>query len=136
MLPIGFWSSGLHWRPNRVIGGLRQLEEARAGNAKETARKIGAELARAGFGLVVYFSDDDSLEPYVVAGYSSHPSARVGSIRVRYAESQRGLVKFKEEAECQTLFDYRLFPEQDWEAPFYRSLAEDEGVNAVLLAAA
>jgi len=28
-----------------------------------------------------------------------------------------------------------LFPGQDWEAPFYRSLAEEEGVNAVVLVA-
>jgi hypothetical protein len=33
------------------------------------------------------------------------------------------------------LFDHRLFPGPDWEAPFYRSLAELDGVDGVLLLA-
>jgi hypothetical protein len=94
---------------------------------------IGAELAKVGFGLVVYLSDDRSLEPHVVSGYTAALTDGAGAIRVRYAQSQRGQVKFKEETARPDVFDHRLFPGDDWEAPFYRSLAEEEGVDAVLL---
>jgi len=116
-----------------VIGGLWQLDETKAAAARAVGKAIGAELAKAGFGLVVYFSNDQSLEPHVVSGYSSALADGAGAIRVRYAESQRGQVRFNEETDRAELFDHRLFPGQDWEAPFYRSLAEEDGVDAVLL---
>jgi hypothetical protein len=118
-----------------VVGGLWQLDPAQSAAAKAAAQRIGAELAKAGFGLVVYFANDESLEPHVVAGYVAAMPVGSGSnaIRVRYAESQRGQVKFVEEATRSELFETRLFPGPDWEAPFYRSLAESESVDAVLL---
>ena len=69
----------------------------------------------------------------MVSGYSAALTDGAGAIRVRYAELQRGQVKFNEQAARPELFEHRLFPGQDWEAPFYRSLAEEEGVDAVLL---
>jgi hypothetical protein len=119
-----------------VIGGLAQLDRSQATAAKEVAKLIGSELAKAGFCLVVYFSNDDSLEPHVVTGYAAALAGSTGSagrIRVRYAESQRGHVRFNEQATQPELFEYQLFPGQDWEAPFYRSLTEEEGIDAVLL---
>jgi hypothetical protein len=116
-----------------VVGGLWQLDQNRASSAKEAGRAIGTELAKAGFGLLVYFSNDESLEPHVVSGYAAALTDGTGSVRVRYAESQRGQIKFAEETERQDLFEHRLFPGQDWEVPFYRSLAEKDGVDAVLL---
>jgi hypothetical protein len=116
-----------------VIGGLWQLDQTKAAAAKAAGKVIGAELAKAGFGLLVYFSNDKSLESHVVSGYVAALSGGVGAIRIRYAESQRGQVKFNEETAQPELFEHRLFPGQDWEAPFYRSLAEEEGVDAVLL---
>jgi hypothetical protein len=116
-----------------VIGGLWQLDAAKSAAAKATGNVIGGELAKAGFGLVVYFSNDESLEPHVVSGYCASLTDGAGLIRVRYAESQRGQVKFKEETARPELFEHRLFPYQDWEMPFYQSLAEEEGVDAVLL---
>jgi len=116
-----------------VIGGLWQLDDATAAAASDAAKAIGAELAKAGFGLVVYLSDRRSVEPHVVSGYIAALTAGGGAIRVRYAQSQRGQVKFDEETERREVFEHRLFPGDDWEAPFYRSLAEEEGVDAVLL---
>lgn len=116
-----------------VIGGLWQLKPERVAAAKAVAKAIGEELANAGFNLLVYFSNEESLEPHVVSGYVSALGSGAGAIRVRYAESQRGEVKFTEEATRQELFEHLLFPGQDWEAPFYRSLAEDKGVDAVLV---
>jgi hypothetical protein len=116
-----------------VIGGLWQLDKSTVPAAKAAGREIGAEFAKAGFGLVVYFSNDESLEPHVVSGYASAANEGAGAIRVRYAESQRGQVKFDAEADRPDLFERNLFPGEDWEAPFYRSLSEEDGVDAVLL---
>ncbi len=88
-------------------------------------------------GLVVYFSDEDSLEPHVVSGYVNALPAGSGSrsIRVRFAESQRKEVRFAEQATRNELFELSLFAGRDWEAPFYRSLVAADGVDAVLLMA-
>ena len=116
-----------------VIGGLWQLDPAQLTAARAVGERIGEELAKAGFGLVVYFSSDESLEPHVVAGYTRALPKGKGKIRVRFAESQRGQVKFREEATMREIFEISLFPGQDWEMPFYRSLAEEDSVDAVLL---
>ena len=88
-------------------------------------------------GLVVYFSNEESLEPHVVSGYvkALPPGVGAGSIRVRFAESQKNEVKFAEQATRSDLFDPNLFAGNDWEAPFYRSLVDADGVDAVLLMA-
>lgn len=72
----------------------------------------------------------------MVSGYvkALPPGVGARSIRVRFAESQKNQVKFAEQA-TNELFDPILFPGQDWEAPFYRSLVNAEGVDAVLLMA-
>lgn len=116
-----------------VIGGLWQLDIAQQANAKTVGEQIGEELAKAGFGLVVYYSNEESLEPHVVTGYIRALPKGKGKIRVRFAESQRGKVKFKEEATLREIFEVKLFPGQDWEMPFYHSLAEEDNVDAVLL---
>jgi len=120
-----------------IVGGIWQLTPAVADDARKTAQEIGAALAAAGMGLVVYFSDDASLEPHVVAGYVKALPQGIGanSIRMRFAESQRDLVKFPEQTTRGELFEPQLFPGQDWEAPFYRSLVDSNGVDAVLLMA-
>ena len=69
-----------------IIGGIWQLDDPTKVEARKTAQEIGAALATAGMGLVVYFSDDASLEPHVVSGYVAElpPGVGAGSIRVRY----------------------------------------------------
>jgi hypothetical protein len=55
---------------------------------------------------------------------------------VRYAESQKNTVTFAEQATRPDVFDPILLPAgNDWEAPFYRSLVDADGVDAVLLMA-
>jgi len=82
-----------------VIGGFWQLDVSTAAAAKKAGRLLGAELAKAGFHLAVYFSNDESLEPHVVSGYVAAQNEGVssGAIYVRYAESQRGQIKFIEQ---------------------------------------
>ncbi len=123
-----------------IIGGLwelKKLDPAKVDDAKNMAKEIGAALANAGMGLVVYFSNDESLEPHVVSGYAATLPVGTGadSIRVRFAESQKNEVKFAEEATRDDLFAPILFAGNDWEAPFYRSLVDAEGVDGVLLMA-
>jgi hypothetical protein len=122
-----------------IVGGFWTLrnDPAAFDEAKKTAREIGAALAAGGLGLVVYFSDDEALEPHVVAGYvkALPDGAGAGAIRVRYAQSQRTRVKFAEQTTRKEVFELNLFPSDDWEAPFYRSLVASDGVDAVLLMA-
>jgi hypothetical protein len=118
-----------------VIGGLRPLDSDPASKAaaQQTGKIIGAALAKAGFGLVVYYSDAESLEPYVVSGYvAANPSGNE-LIRVRYANSQVGQVRFAEQTARPELFKEDLLPDDDWEVPFYQSLAAAGGVDAVVL---
>lgn len=122
-----------------VIGGFYALDEEpdpKLGvRARAYAEELGRDLAEAGFGLVVYFSNDKSLEPYVVRGFvAALPADEVTAcIDVRYSEAQRGLVEFDEQAARPKLFKEDAFPGQNWEAPFYRSLAARDSVDAVLL---
>jgi len=122
-----------------IIGGfweLQTIDPTKADEAKKYGEAIGAELAKAGVGLVVYFSNDESLEPHVVAGYVAKvPQGNNKKlIRVRFAESQRNSVNFAEESTRGDLFDRKIVG-KDWEAPFYRSLVYSDEVDGVLLMA-
>lgn len=91
-----------------IIGGFYSMQDPIAvDDARNTAKELGAALAKAGFGLVVYFSDANSLEPFVVSGFVPETPAGTGagSIRVRFAESQKNLVKFPEQATRGELFE-------------------------------
>lgn len=106
--------------------------------AREYAQLLGRALAETGFGLVVYFSNDKSLEPHVVSGFvdALPPGETTPCIDVRYSEAQRGQVRFKEQDTQPKVFDEENpFPGLNWEAPFYRSLAARDGVQAALLMA-
>lgn len=121
-----------------IIGGLYNLQEKpdHVEEAKDYARQLGAELAKNKMGLVVYYSDEGSLEPHVVEGYvkALDANAPAGLIRVHFGEAQATIVKFKEEESHQHLFQRSVIG-TDWEAPFYRSLVEADSVDGVLLMA-
>jgi hypothetical protein len=123
-----------------VVGGFYNLDgDPKLGHeAREYAQALGRTLAEAGFGLVVYFSNDKSLEPHVVRGFvAALPPGESAPccIDVRYSEAQRGQVRFEEQEMQPKLFHEDTFPGQNWEAPFYRSLAARDSVHAVLLMA-
>lgn len=138
-----------------VIGGFFALDDdnAQAGqSARRDAEGIGAELARAGFGLVVYFSKDKCLELHVVKGFAAEipKGSAKHCIRIQCAHSQRvtggavsgapETVYFPEEKDRDDLFDGSGIGGDDWVAPFYRSLADEDGsgrrgVDAVLIMA-
>ncbi len=122
-----------------VIGGFYELDTK--GDLGQQARtyaiSLGRALAENGFALVVYFSNDNSLEPHVVQGFVSalHSGESSPCIYVRYSDKQRGEVRFKEQDTHPNLFHEKPFPGSNWEAPFYRSLAERDSLDAVLLMA-
>ena len=122
-----------------VVGGFYDLDaNAQLGQeAREYAKALGRALAETGFGIVVYFSNDKSLEPHVVHGFvAALPPGEFGPcIDVRYSEAQRGQVRFDEQDTHPTLFREDTFPGPNWEAPFYRSLAARDSVDAALLMA-
>lgn len=122
-----------------VVGGFFDLDaDPKLGQeAREYAQALGRTLAEAGFGLVVYFSNDKSLEPHVVRGFVAAlpPGESAPCIDVRYSEAQRGQVRFKEQDTHPKLFHEDPFPGLNWEAPFYRSLAARDSVHAALLMA-
>lgn len=122
-----------------VVGGFYAIDaDPRVGQqARDYAQQLGAALAEAGFGLVVYFSNDQSLEPHVVRGFVAALPADESTmcIDVRYSEAQRGQVVFPEQTSHPKLFQEDTFPGPNWEAPFYRSLAARDSVDAVLLMA-
>lgn len=122
-----------------VVGGFYDLDaDPQVGqDAREYAQALGRALAETGFALVVYFSNDKSLEPHVVRGFvAALPPGESGPcIDVRYSEAQRGQVRFDEQDTHPTCFHEDTFPGPNWEAPFYRSLAARDSVDAALLMA-
>lgn len=123
-----------------IVGGFYDLDDKdpKLGQeARDYAEALGRSLAEKGFGLVVYFSTDQSLEPHVVRGFVAAlpPGESAPCIDVRYSEAQSGKVKFTEQATHPQLFHEDPFPGKNWEAPFYRSLAARDSVQATLLMA-
>jgi hypothetical protein len=124
-----------------VVGGFYDLDadQQLGREARDYAQALGRTLAEAGFGLVVYFSNDKSLEPHVVRGFAAAlpPGEYAPRIDVRYSEAQLGQVRFEEQDDKTRakLFHEDTFPGPNWEAPFYRSRAERDSVDAVLLMA-
>lgn len=117
-----------------VVGGFYNLDDAKISDAIRIAESLGAALANADFNLVVYYSDKNSLEPHVVRGYVPQAQDRTQCIRIRTPQKlRRDKATFDEEATHGEMFDPDLFPSDDWEAPFYQSLADVDGVDAIVL---
>lgn len=116
-----------------IIGGFYSLDDIQKNEAIGIAESLGAALANAGFNLVVYFSDENSLEPHVVRGYVAKAQGRIDCIRIRAPHKLRKKATFIEEATNREMFHVDTFPSENWEAPFYQSLADKDGVDAVVL---
>ncbi|MGO7443638.1 hypothetical protein ACC668_02900 [Rhizobium ruizarguesonis] len=117
-----------------IIGGFRHLQPDQFEEAKVAARAVGKALAEADLGIIVYDTDDRSLESHVVTGFAAgaaNEKRRV--ILVRYAQSQQRIAQFREQANRPDLFEHQPIPSEDWEVGFYRSIASNDGANALLL---
>jgi hypothetical protein len=116
-----------------IIGGFYNLDDAKKSEAVKIAESLGAALANAGFNLVVYLADENSLEPHVVRGYVPQALGRKRCIRIRTPQKLRAKATFDEESNSGDMFHPDIFPSENWEAPFYQSLADKDGVDAVVL---
>lgn len=94
--------------------------------ARKAARELGIALAKARSRVVVYHCE--FIEADVVAGYTSVPDAREKAILVRYPQGNARAARFPEAQQRPDLFDFRADPSPHWEASFYRSLRDADGV--------
>jgi hypothetical protein len=102
--------------------------EVRIDETRAIARALGAEIAKRGHGLAVYdanFIEADAVEGYVAEAPKMNRVDRAIVVRQPQAGN---LVPFKEEATNPALFDRRADQTGLWEASFYRSLADSDGV--------
>jgi hypothetical protein len=94
--------------------------------ANESAKVLGAELARRGHEIIVY--DPRYIEGALVAGYvSAAKRRRKPSILVRQPHLEAPIL-FPEEKTYGYLFERRADTTDQWEVSFYRSLWEADGV--------
>jgi hypothetical protein len=96
--------------------------------ARQAARALGAELAAQGCRIIVYSTEPSFIESDVVQGFlQGAPAGGQELIQVRFpygAETGR----FGETAAQEKLFEYLPDTDRSWEAGFYRSLADADGV--------
>jgi hypothetical protein len=124
---------GLRMRPLIAVVGsadpARVYEPPLAAGEKAqgACEEIGAALAGAGCDLVVYSSEAQFVEDWVITGYLSRGDAVPGSVQVRppYGNVETDFPMLDEHPE---VFDVRYEPGEEWESSYYRSLAEVHGV--------
>lgn len=102
---------------------LRHVEQV-----KDACKAIGAALARAGYGIIVYTSSPAYIEAEVVTGYVESGAAKKDSIQVRYPNIPRAQPKFEQQTTHPHLFDFKAYQESNWQAVFVPSLQEAGGI--------
>ena len=93
--------------------------------AKDAAKQIGAELAKAGARLLVY--GGPFLESDVISGYVAAKPIQDHCIELRYS-TQNVPPPFAEEKTNTKLFDRRPENSADWEVAFYRAIMLADGI--------
>jgi hypothetical protein len=94
--------------------------------ARKAARELGVALAKARSRIVVYHCE--FIEADVVAGYTSVRDALEKGILVRYPQQNTRAACFREAEHRSDVFDFKGDPTCDWEASYYRSLHDADGV--------
>ena len=96
-----------------------------AAEAKKTAELLGTELAKRGYGIIVYAGD--FIEGDVARGFVKAAKAKK-SIRVLFPSHQKGAEEFPEYANRKALFEPIVDESPDWEMSFYGSLPRVDGI--------
>lgn len=112
-----------------VIGSVRQEISGSAeieAQGRETARELGRALGDRGFRLIVYSSSDQFIEPHVVAGFADAAEGRSRAVTVKFPSDKE--ISFAEQATYPGLFQLHPDHRDYWEASFYRSLAQVDGM--------
>jgi hypothetical protein len=97
-------------------------------DGERTAEMLGACLAIAGHGLIVYSAEAGYVERDVVRGYVNTGKARDESIHVVYPHDQPAAADFPERKTHEAVFALHPDRSSDWELSFYQSLAEADGI--------
>src|ERR1043166_7699756 len=107
-----------------IIGGIDKTRNQQA--AREAAEELGGELAKRGCRILVYGSEPDFLETYVVKGYlGSGAKIATGAIEVRYPENITGLFDGEKAGDERFI---RIPLGSQWETTFYPSLGAADGM--------
>ncbi len=96
-----------------------------AAEAKRTAELLGTELAKRGYGVIVY--SGGYIERDVARGFVKVAKAKK-SIRVLFPSHQKGPEEFPEYANHKALFEPIVDESPDWEMSFYGSLPRVDGI--------
>jgi hypothetical protein len=98
--------------------------------AKQAAEELGGELARAGYGLIVYTSEPAFIEADVVRGYINSGSATPKSIQIRFPQviGAEQAPLFDEQQKQGQFFDPVADTHPSWQVCFYQSLKDAQGI--------
>lgn len=117
---------GLKWIA--IAGNVTTGSEAGAREkAIETATLLGRALAVAGYGIIVYSSEVQFMERFVVTGFARSGAAREKSIQVVYPKDE-GEIEFPELETHRQLFEIKPDASGTWETSYYESLGKVHGV--------
>ena len=96
--------------------------------AREAAEALGVECANQGCRIIVYSADPSFVEADVTRGFlKAAPRNQEKLIQVRFPLAAVHS-RFGETQAVERLFDYRPETDSNWEAAFYRSLRDTDGV--------
>ncbi|MDG5814983.1 hypothetical protein QA601_07840 [Chitinispirillales bacterium ANBcel5] len=129
-----------------IIGSFDRLKDSKE-NAKKFAENLGAQLAEADLGIMVFLAKE--FERCIVCGYIDKLKKIKGEeklkkiqkkterpIQVRYITKQQGKVGFCEEKNMPKAFNTdQPIPIEDWEVPFYNTLVKAKDIDGVLIMA-
>ena len=101
-----------------------------ANTAPSAARALGKELARAKHRILVFSSNPSFVEAHIVAGYVASGEALPKSIVMLYPRDRDPNVHgdFPEQITHPVLFDPKTDPHPRWEASYYQSLPDVQGI--------
>ncbi len=116
-----------------IVGSVRPeilTRSEREKDARAACNELGRELAKEGWRIAVYSANTDFIEQDVVTGYVTAGAAGKESIVCHHPTGADIHFPEMDEHKDKEYFDEKVAPSDDWEASFYRSLAE---VNGILL---
>ena len=98
--------------------------------SKQADEELGCELARAGYGLIVYTSEPAFIEADVVRGYINSGSAMPKSIQIRFPQviGAEQAPLFDEQQKQGQFFDPVADTHPSWQVCFYQSLKDAQGI--------
>jgi hypothetical protein len=103
-----------------------------AEHVNDACKDLGRALSEASCRLLVYSADSKFIEAAVVSGYCAASSDKAANtVLFRHPAAYTQLFAEQTDAATEKMFDPQLDQEPGWEASFYRSLQESDGVILV-----